>query len=102
MNRSYFNRKIFSLLLLIAALVSLGYALYRSTDRRVTISVPGSDTVYGEPQHGLLLGMCIFAGICLLGIVLLFRDTTIETNTEVNTGDQQSAFTRTATNYPKK
>jgi hypothetical protein len=104
MNRSTFNRKTFPLLLLIASLASLGYAIYRSTDRRVTISVPGSDTVYGEPQHGLLLGMCIFAGICLLGIVLLFRDNVTEvktgTNLDVNR-DQLKTSSRTATNYPK-
>jgi len=100
MNRSTLNRKTFSLILLIASLVSLGYAIYRSTDRRVSISNAGTETVYGEPQHGLLLGMCIFAGICLLGIVLLFRDNPVEADREV-TREQPKITTRTATNYPK-
>jgi hypothetical protein len=100
MNRRTFNRRTLSLLLLVASLASLGYALYRSTDVRVSIVNAGTETVYGEPQHGLLLGMCIFAGICLLGIVLLFRDTPIEENREVNR-EQPKPFTRTATNYPQ-
>ncbi len=94
------NRKTLSLILSIATLISLGYAIYRSTDQRVTITGPGTETVYGEPQHGLLLGMCIFAGMCLLGIVLLFRDNHIEINHEAH-AEQPKTFTRTATNYPK-
>ena len=104
MNRSAFNRKTFTILLAIASLASLGYAIYRSTDRRVTISVPGTDTVFGEPQHGLLLGMCIFAGICLLGMVLLFRDNASEVNTSNNPDVSRESLktsSRTATNYPK-
>ena len=74
---------------------------HQSSASIVSVVNAGTETVYGEPQHGLLLGMCIFAGICLLGIVLLFRDTPIEENREVNREQQPKAFTRTPTNYPQ-
>jgi hypothetical protein len=34
----------------------------------------GMQVVYGEPQHGLILGLCLLAGMCILGIVLLLMD----------------------------
>ena len=61
---------IFSLL----GLLSLGYAIYRSTSVRTTVMENGMQIVYGEPQHGLILGLCVLAGTCILGIVLLLMD----------------------------
>jgi hypothetical protein len=31
-------------------------------------------TTIGEPQHGLIMGLCIFAGFCLLGTIPLLLD----------------------------
>ncbi len=67
--------------LVILMLVSIGYAVYRSTGETITRVENGSEVIYGTPMHGLMLGLCIFAGMCLLGIVLLldrdrdYRDT---------------------------
>jgi len=60
--------------LLLLALVSLIYAVYRSTEEKVTLIGPDRQTVFGEPQHGLILGLCIFAGLCVLGTVPLLLD----------------------------
>lgn len=62
------------LLLLIAAFVAIGYAIYRSTDQRVTYTEEFKQTTTGEPQHGLIMGLCIFAGFCVLGTVPLLLD----------------------------
>ena len=68
--------------LVILMLVSIGYAVYRSTGQTITRIENGSEVVYGTPMHGLMLGLCIFAGACLLAIVMLLnkerdvRDTT--------------------------
>ena len=65
------DRKTTVLVLILLAIVSLGYAVYRSTAVRMTLLQNGQPTVYGEPQHGLLLGLCVFAGICLWSAVWL-------------------------------
>ena len=68
--------------LVILMLVSIGYAVYRSTGQTITRIENGSEVVYGTPMHGLMLGLCIFAGACLMAIVMLLnkerdvRDTT--------------------------
>lgn len=67
--------------MVILLLASIGYAIYRSTGQTITRVENGSEVIYGAPQHGLILGLCIFAGMCLLAIVLLldrdreYRDT---------------------------
>jgi hypothetical protein len=60
--------------LLVMALLSLGYAIYRSTTEQVTLVEGNRQTVYGDPMHGLMLGLCIFAGLCVLGAALLLLD----------------------------
>ena len=70
------NKQTTIMLLLILTLGSLCYAIYRSTSVRITQVEGTSQVVYGEPQHGLILGLCIFAGICLLGMVILLLDKT--------------------------
>lgn len=62
------------LVLLIAAALTLGYAIYRSTDQRVTYMEEFKHTTTGEPQHGLIMGLCIFAGLCVLGTIPLLLD----------------------------
>jgi hypothetical protein len=60
------NRRNLVPLLLILAIVCVGYAIYRSTAVRITTTVNNQQTIYGEPQNGLLLGLCLFAGLCIL------------------------------------
>lgn len=65
------NKRTITIALWIAALIALVYAIYRSTNERITVMENGREVVYGEPQHGLILGLCIFASTCLLGSILL-------------------------------
>jgi hypothetical protein len=65
------DRRILIPVFLLLAVIALGYAIYRSTAVRVTIIQNGQPTVYGEPQHGFLLGMCVFAGLCILAAAFL-------------------------------
>lgn len=65
------DRKTSILLLIIVAIACLGYAVYRSTAVTVTVMQNNVPTVYGSPQHGLLLGLCIVAGICIWGAIWL-------------------------------
>ena len=58
-------------ILLTVSLLSLAYAIYRSTAERITSVEGGREVVYGEPQHGLILGLCIFAGMCIFSAVAL-------------------------------
>ena len=48
--------------MLVLALLSLGYAVYRSTAARVTAIENGQQVVYGDPQHGLLFGLAYLQG----------------------------------------
>lgn len=68
------NRRSFIIVLLIAAIASIAYAIYRSVEHKVVLMGPNNQSVYGEPQHGLLLGLCVFAASCLIGAVLLMMD----------------------------
>ena len=68
------NRRILVPILLLLAIFSLVYGIYRSTDQRVTTIANGREVVTGEPQHGLILGMCVFAGLCILAVARLWED----------------------------
>lgn len=65
------NKRTITIALWVAALVALVYAIYRSTNEKITVMENGREVVYGEPQHGLILGLCIFASLCVLSSVLL-------------------------------
>lgn len=65
------NRQTVIALLLIVSLASVAYAIYRSTDQKTIITQAGLQTIYGEPQHGLILGLCILAGLCIVAILPL-------------------------------
>jgi len=72
------NKNIIIPILWFVALVTLLYAVYRSTALRMTVMENGRQVVYGEPQHGLILGLCIFAGICIASATaLLFLKQTV-------------------------
>jgi hypothetical protein len=87
--------------LLVLSLLSLGYGIYRSTGQRITTVENGQQVVYGDPQHGLILGLCVFAGFCILGIVLLVLDRG-NVRYGQNTGTEQTVVSKKiATNYPQ-
>ncbi|MGE5518895.1 MAG: hypothetical protein ACM3VS_03130 [Candidatus Dadabacteria bacterium] len=67
------NRRNLVPLLLILAIVSVGYAIYRSTAVRITTTVNNQQTIYGEPQNGLMLGLCLFAGFCVLAVAYIIE-----------------------------
>ena len=68
------NKKILVPVLLVISLITLVYAIYRSTAVRMTVTENGREVIYGEPQHGLILGLCIFSGMCIMSAVaLLFK-----------------------------
>jgi hypothetical protein len=63
------------IILFVLALGLLGYAIYRSTSVRETyVTQSGRELVYGEPQHGLILGLCILAGMCIASAIPLLLD----------------------------
>jgi hypothetical protein len=59
------NRRTLAPVLFILALLCIGYAIYRSTAVTQTVIQNNLPTVYGEPQHGLLLGLCIIGAVCI-------------------------------------
>jgi len=68
------NKRTLVLVLWIVALLCVGYAVYRSTGEKITMIEAGRQTIYGEPQHGLILGLCIFAGFCIICTIPLLLD----------------------------
>ena len=96
------NRRILAPILLALAVIAVGYAVYRSTAETITSQEGTQQVVYGQPQHGLTLGLCIFAGMCVLGAVLSLVDDRYRVNRD---GQQTTSTTtttgnRVATNYP--
>src|SRR5688572_4791278 len=97
--RKYMNRKNLAPLLLILAVLAIGYAIYRSTAPTITTVGTGQQVVYGEPQDGLTLGLCLFAGMCVLGAVRL-----VGRNKEdriIQSDAPKTYSNRTASNYPQ-
>jgi hypothetical protein len=94
------NRRTFIPVLLILAVLALGYAIYRSTAVRTIVMENGQQQIYNEPQNGLTLGLCIFSGMCLLGIVGLMgqRD---ELRNEPTAPVTKRTTSTTSTNYPQ-
>lgn len=96
------NKKVLAPVLLIVAILAVGYAIYRSTSTTITTLSNGQTMVYGEPQHGLTLGLCLFAGMCVLGAVILHLDNRILINPEgQSTSTTTTTANRVATNYPR-
>ena len=65
---------ILNTVLWILALFCMGYAIYRSTAIKEVKLLGNQEITMGEPQHGLIFGLCFIAGICILGSVLLILD----------------------------
>ena len=100
------NKRILIPVLLFLAVIAIVYAVYKGTAVTMTTIETGRTMVYGQPQHGLMLGLCLFAGACVLGASLLAMDERVR----VSNSDGQTASTttttstsgnRVATNYPR-
>ena len=96
------NRRILAPVLLALAVIALGYAVYRSTAETITTQEGAQQIVYGQPQHGLTLGLCIFAGMCVLGAVLALWDDRyrVTRDGQHTASTTTTAGNRVATNYP--
>jgi hypothetical protein len=68
------NKRTMIIILWALSILTMAYAIYRSTAEKVTTMENGQQIVYGEPQHGLVLGLCIFSGFCIMGSVALMLD----------------------------
>jgi hypothetical protein len=88
LKRKVMNKRVVIPILLVLALASIVYAIYRSTEEKITLIAPDRQTVFGEPQHGLILGLCIFAGLCIVSLVPLLLDKREDVRNERSTRDR--------------
>jgi hypothetical protein len=98
------NKRTLVPVLLLLAIVAVIYAVYKSTEASYTTIEAGRTITYGQPQHGLTLGLCLFAGLCILGIALLSRDDRYLVNQDGQTTTSTTttaAGSKLATNYPR-
>jgi hypothetical protein len=100
------NKRTLIPVLLLLAIFAIGYAVYKGTAVTMTTIEAGRTVVYGQPQHGLTLGLCLFAGACILGASLLviddrFRVTNTDGQTASTTTTTSTSGNRVATNYPR-
>lgn len=100
------NKRTLIPILLLLAIIAIGYAVYKGTAVTMTTIEAGRTIVYGQPQHGLLLGLCLFAGACVLGTAILLVDDRLRiTNTDgqvsSTTATTSTTGNRVATNYPR-
>lgn len=100
------NKRTLIPVLLLLAIIAIGYAVYKGTAVTMTTIETGRTIVYGQPQHGLTLGLCLFAGACVLGASLLvlddrFRTTNTDGQAASTTTTTSTSGNRVATNYPR-
>jgi len=100
------NKRILIPVLLILAVFAIAYAVYKGTAVTMTTIEAGRSMVYGQPQHGLTLGLCLFAGACVLGASLLamddrYRVGNVDVPTASTTTTTSTTGNRVATNYPR-
>lgn len=100
------NKRTLIAVLLLLAILAIGYAVYKGTAVTMTTIETGRTIVYGQPQHGLTLGLCLFAGACILGASLLalddrFRITNTDGQSASTTTTTSTSGNRVATNYPR-
>lgn len=98
------NKRTLSIVLVVLAIISVAYSVYKATEPTLTTIENGRTIIYGQPQHGLTLGLCIFGGLCVLGAAILALDDRLKvTNTEGQTTATTTTTTgnRVATNYPR-
>ena len=96
------NRRTLISILLVLALVAIIYAVYKGTEATITTIEAGRTVIYGQPQHGLTLGLGVFAGLCVLAAALLGRDESHRlTNDGHTTTTTTASGSKVATNYPR-
>ena len=98
------SKKTLMLVLLVLAFVSVAYAVYKATAVTMTTIEAGRTIVYGQAQHGLTLGLCLFGGLCVIGASLLALDDRYKANTDGQlgtTGTTTTSSNKIATNYPR-
>ena len=100
------NKRTLIPVLLILAVFAIAYAVYKGTAVTMTTIEAGRSMVYGQPQHGLTLGLCLFAGACVLGASLLamddrYRVGNMDAPTAGTTTTTSTTGNRVATNYPR-
>lgn len=98
------NKKTLIPVFLLLAIVAIAYAIYKGLAVTMTTIEAGRTIVYGQPQHGLTLGLCLFAGACIIGATLLalddrYRASQTDGQTDVTTTSTSSK--KIATNYPR-
>jgi hypothetical protein len=85
-------KRILAVVLWVLSFVLLGYAIYRSTAiRQVIPQANGGELVYGEPQHGLILGLCILSGLLIASSIPLLLDR----QNEIRVSDREALSRRT-------
>jgi hypothetical protein len=82
-NKNVMDRRTTSVILFVIALLSAGYAVYRSTEKRITVMENGHEVVYGQAQHGLIAGLFLLTATCILCSVALLL-----TRKEINLTEQ--------------
>lgn len=97
------NKKTLLPVFLVLAVLAVGYAVYKATAVTMTTIETGRTIVYGQPQHGLTLGLCLFAGLCVLAAALLAIDDRYRVHNEppVSTSGTTTTSGKIATNYPR-
>lgn len=99
------NKRTLIPVLLFLAILTIGYAVYKGTAVTMTTIETGRTIIYGQPQHGLLLGLGVFAAACVIGAALLVLDDRFRvTNADGQTAGTTTTSTtgnRIATNYPR-
>lgn len=96
------NKRTLIPVFLLLAVASLAYAIYKATAVTMTTIEAGRTIVYGQPQHGLTLGLCLFAGLCIIGSALLAMDDRYRVNKDGQaTASTTTTSNKIATNYPR-
>ena len=100
------NKRTLIPVLLLLAIIAIVYAVYKGSAVTITTIEAGRNVVYGQPQHGLTLGLCLFAGACVLGASLLamddrYRVGNTDSPTASTTTTTSTTGNRVATNYPR-
>lgn len=91
------DKRTLIIILSIVSILCIGYGVYRSLPERITTVENGHEVVYGEPQHGLILGLMLLAGICIWAIVHLVTQRTAEKPVQQVRADQPIVTTSGST-----
>jgi hypothetical protein len=97
------NKRTLIPIFLLLAVACLAYAIYKASAVTMTTLEAGRTIVYGQPQHGLTLGLCLFAGLCVIASALLALDDRYRVNSDgqTTTSTTTTSGNKIATNYPR-